>query len=102
MTRSQHLAIAVGAGALAGLLILGVGGRLAMRIVAYTTPGPERYTLAGTLQVIGVGTAWGALTAPVLSFLQRSNLRNRPWLGLLFGAIALSLAALLLVITLAG
>lgn len=101
MTRTEHLAIAVTAGTLAGLAVLGVGGRIAMRIVAYTTPEPQRFTLAGTLRVIGVGTGWGAITAPILIPLQTSALRNRRWLGLVFGAIALGFASLPLLVTLA-
>jgi hypothetical protein len=82
------------AGLLGGLVVLGVGGRIAMRIVAYTTPEPERFTLTGTLTVLGVGAAWGALTAPLL-LLARPSLRDRQWLGPAFGAVVLGLALVL-------
>ena len=100
MTRRQHLGIAIAAGLVSGCLVLGIGGRIAMRIVGYTTSEPERFTLAGTLQVIGIGTGWGAITAPILLLLQGSPIKDSRWLGPGFGGIVLSPAILALLVML--
>jgi hypothetical protein len=66
MSRGHRVVIAAVAGLVAGTLVLGVGGRLAMRAIAYTEPAPPRFTGLGTLQVLGAGAAWGAVTGPAL------------------------------------
>ncbi len=62
-----------------------------MRVLAYTTPGPPRFTLAGTLQVLALGAAWGGLTAPVWWVLCR--LESSPVRVLTHGAVTFALAA---------
>ncbi len=94
MGRARVVAIAAMAGFLAGTLVLGIGGRLAMRVVAYTDPAPTRFTLAGALQVIGAGAAWGTVTGPLLLALDGMHLRWRWASGLIFGAVVLGLATL--------
>jgi hypothetical protein len=82
------------AGFLAGFLVLGLGGRVVMRILAYTTPAAPRFTIAGTLQVIALGAIWGGLTAPVWQLL--SSLPSR-WIRVVtYGSVALGLAGLAL------
>lgn len=83
------------AGFVAGLVVLGIGGRLLMRGLAYVTPEAPRFTLAGTLQVIGAGAVWGAVTAPLLR-IPAGSLSVRPRVaGALHGVIVLVLAVLL-------
>ena len=48
-------------GAAVGAILLGVGGRVAMRIVAWEGGPVNPWTLGGTLTVIGLGTMNGAL-----------------------------------------
>jgi len=91
----RQVASTIGAGLASGLLILGVGGRIAMRVVAYTASDPLRFTLGGTLQVVALGAAWGGLTGPILLLLARLPRSRRRWTGPLFGTIVLGLAVLI-------
>jgi hypothetical protein len=91
MTDAHRLRTVILAGLLAGLLILGLGGRLVMRILSYTTAAPPRFTVAGTLQVLAAGTVWGGVTAPLWLLLDR--MRSRRLSGLQFGVIVLGLAS---------
>lgn len=82
---------ALGAGGLAGLVVLGPGLRLAMRVVAMLEPTrtPE-FTLGGTaFLVIGIGLMFGAVTTawPVLIAV---GLRLPRWAGV--GLIAVAAA----------
>lgn len=94
MSRARGAAIAAVAGLLAGALVLGIGGRLAMRVVAHAEPAPPRFTWLGTLQVLAAGTAWGAVTGPVLLAFDGLRAHWRWATGLMFGAVVLGLAAL--------
>lgn len=88
--RSQ--ATALGVGALVGLVVAGVGGRLAMRVVALadgredfglTTEGGNvvgDVTLGGTLFILLLGVAQGVLGA-LLYLALRRWLPVRPWLA---------------------
>ena len=58
------ITILIGAGL--GTLILGVGGRLAMHLIARITTGTGGFTVGGTLTVIGLGAASGALGGLIL------------------------------------
>jgi len=61
-------------GAVAGLLILGPGFRLAMRAVAIMDPGhPQEFTVGGTLFIIvGVGAILGGVTAATAHLFRRA------------------------------
>lgn len=94
MSRARRVALAALVGFLAGSVMLGLGGRLAMRAVAYTEPAPPRFTWLGTLQVVAAGAVWGGLTGPVLLAFDSVRARWRWITGLAFGAVVLGLAAL--------
>ena len=49
-----------------GALVLGVGGRISMRLIAEATTGTSGFTLGGTMTVIFLGVVSGALGALVL------------------------------------
>jgi hypothetical protein len=65
-----------------------------MRVVAYAEPAPPRFTWVGTLQVLGAGAAWGILTGPLLLAFDGFRARSYWVTGLVFGAVVLGLAAL--------
>ena len=50
-----------------GLVILGIGGRLAMHAIAELTTGTSRYTVGGTATVVALGAASGALGGLILA-----------------------------------
>lgn len=62
------------AGTVLGALILGVGGRLAMAAIA-ASGGTPRFTLGGTLTVIGLGAASG-LAGSILAVVSRIAMRR--------------------------
>ena len=77
-------------GALAGLLILGPGFRLAMRFVALMDPvHPEEFTLGGTFFIIvGIGGILGAISATVVNILRWVLAIGSPvWGGVLLASI---------------
>lgn len=92
--KTRRVLIAAMAGLLTGTVILGIGGRLAMRVVSYTDPAPARFTLLGTLGVLVAGAAWGTVTGPVVLLFDKSRASWKWAPGLLFGAVVLGLAAL--------
>jgi hypothetical protein len=85
--------VTVGYGAALGTLILGVGGRIAMRVIAMATSGATGVSFGGTLTVVFLGAASGAAAGAILS-VTRALLRRWPaaqaiTFGLLLIAIAL-------------
>lgn len=64
VSRSRWVGRPVVAGFLAGLvcgfLVLGLGGRLAMSVIAFSLRGRMQWDLVGTLQVVMLGAALGA------------------------------------------
>ena len=77
-------------GAVAGVLILGPGFRLAMRAVALMDPiQPEEFTVGGTLFIIIlVGGIIGAITATVTNILRWSlGIASPVWAGALLGSL---------------
>lgn len=80
------------AGALLGFLVLGVGGRLGMHVVALIVTGQGAFTLGGTFSVLVVGTGFGAAAGLVLSVARATLLRWPPMPSILYwGAAALYL-----------
>jgi hypothetical protein len=74
-------------GALVGLAVLGIGGRLVMRVIAHMENRAILvFTFSGTATVLFAGTIAGALAGLIYSLLRRFV--GRPWLlTLLFVAI---------------
>ncbi len=58
-----------------------------MRGLAYLTPEPPRFSALGTLEVIGLGIVWGALTAPMQRLVEGDPPRSPVVVGLAHGAI---------------
>ena len=78
-----------------GVLVLGVGGRVAMRLVAEATTGAGGFSLGGTLTVVFLGLVSGAAGGWIL-LAARTLLRRWP------PAPSLAFWLLLLAITLRG
>jgi ABC-type microcin C transport system permease subunit YejE len=56
---------------LLGAVVLGVGGRVGMHVIARATTGTGRFTLGGTLTVIALGVGSGLLGGLVLVVVRR-------------------------------
>lgn len=59
-TRNAWLSAAL-VGAVLGGIVLGVGGRLAMRGIAIWQNGPRTWSVEGTITVVGLGIACGLI-----------------------------------------
>ena len=94
-TRVLFLALA---GLVVGFIVLGLGGRILMRLLAFITPELPRFTLIGTVQIIVAGAAWGGVTAPLLMALARWRPRFGRAFGSLVGLAVMTLALILFVL----
>ena len=65
-------------GTLLGLLILGIGGRLLMRVIAHTEGRVPAFTLPGSLTVVFAGTVAGAFAGLIYHLFRRFV--GRPWI----------------------
>jgi hypothetical protein len=65
-------------GALLGLLILGIGGRLLMRVIAHMEGRVPAFTLPGSLTVVFAGTVAGAFAGLIYHLLRRFV--RKPWI----------------------
>lgn len=70
-----------------GLAILGIGSRIAMRLIAHATHVAPSFSLGGTLTVVSLGVVSGAAGGAIYAVLFRI-LRDRATLrGVIFGVI---------------
>ena len=65
-------------GALLGLLILGIGGRLLMRVIAHMEGRVPPFTLPGSLTVVFAGTVAGLVAGLIYHLLRRFV--RKPWI----------------------
>ena len=79
------------AGAIAGSLLTGIGGRIVMRIIAMADPQTEPELTGGTMFLLVIGGFFGAMFGAVGGLLfigvRRLLLGAWPWKGLVFGLI---------------
>jgi hypothetical protein len=90
--RFQAALLALAAGAVAGALVLGVGGRLLMAIVVLLAGGQPRFSTGGSFEVLVLGTGYGAGGGLLIPLLPRTvGARQRQaaaLLGVLLFAVA--------------
>jgi membrane associated rhomboid family serine protease len=60
-----------------GAIVLGIGGRVLMRIVALANGGAGGFSMAGSLEVVAAGALFGALGGLVLLVIDRARLQRR-------------------------
>jgi hypothetical protein len=65
-------------GTLLGLVILGIGGRLLMRVIAHMEGRVPAFTLGGSITVVFAGTVAGALAGLIYHLLRRFV--HKPWI----------------------
>ena len=102
----RHVGFATLAGMIAGAIVGGVGGRIAMRVTGFvagpsvagvTTTNGNRVgeiTLGGTIGVLLVGVALGVLGGLVYAVVEPWLRRLRPWQGVVFGVFLLVAAGI--------
>jgi hypothetical protein len=106
MNLGRHVGFATLAGMIAGAIVGGVGGRIAMRVTGFvagpsvagvTTTNGNRVgeiTLGGTIGVLLVGVALGVLGGLVYAVVEPWLRRLRPWHGVVFGVFLLVAAGI--------
>ena len=93
----QHIGATLLAGMIAGGILLGLGGRLAMRAIAVQTGTPPTLTPSGTLTVILAGIASGlagAVLYLIASAVARRVAPRQPWVRRALFGILLTLITL--------
>lgn len=80
------------AGALAGALVLGLGGRLLMAIVVLLAGGQPGFSLGGSFEVLVVGTGYGAGGGLLLLLLLRTGGTRRRSAAALLGVLLFAVA----------
>jgi hypothetical protein len=106
MNLGRHVGFATLAGIIAGAIVGGVGGRIAMRVTGFvagpsvagvTTTNGNRVgeiTLGGTIGVLLVGVTLGVLGGLVYAGVEPWLRRLRPWQGVVFGVFLLVAAGI--------
>lgn len=67
-----HLLVA----SVVGAVVLGVGGRVLMRIIALANGGAGGFSIAGSLEVVAAGALFGAIGGLLLVLLDRARLHR--------------------------
>lgn len=92
MKRWRSDLAAVLAGTIAGGVVLGVGGRLAMAALALATRERPRFSWGGSLEVVLLGTFYGAVGGVLLAVLRRFWPRAGALRGIVLGGILIGVA----------
>lgn len=87
MRRWGNAVVATLAGLAAGTVVLGIGGRVAMRIIALATGQVPGFSLGGTLEVLVAGAWRGTIGGLVYLVLGRFVPAKGPWKGLALGIL---------------
>lgn len=94
--RWQYLAIAAAVGTITGALVLGIGARIAMRVLALTHGQVASFSFGGTLEIVAYGALLGAASGLAVC-LARPLLRGSTLVdGLVVGAASCLLTYLTL------
>ncbi len=91
---ARRFVIALLAGAGGGLVFLGVGGRIAMRVIAILAAQAPGFSVGGTLDVVLLGGLWGAPGGPIALVLERFVTRPRLLRGVVLGGIGFAASML--------
>jgi len=92
-TRLRALPLALALGTASGALLLGLGGRLAMRLFALATGRPGAFSLRGTLNVVFAGAVAGLIGGALLWAVERWLPRRPLPRGLAFGLLCFAIAS---------
>ncbi len=85
--RLKAIAAGLAAGALAGTVILGIGGRLAMRLIAMVGGFPGSQSWGGSLEVVAFGLILGVVWGFFFGLVHRYAFTGKLLTGLLFGLL---------------
>lgn len=83
----KRLLVGLSAGLVAGTVIIGIGGRIAMRGIAILAGVPGGYSWGGTLDVVAFGLITGIISGVVFGLVEKYAFTNHILTGLLFGVL---------------
>ncbi len=80
------------AGGVTGLVVLGVGGRLAMAALPLATGSHPRFSWGGSIEVVLLGTIYGGFGGGALALLRRTRVMAVPGAAAGFGLLMFGIA----------
>lgn len=95
MKKSRRILIGMLAGSTAGAVVLGIGGRLAMRMIGVLGGLDGGFSWGGTLEVILLGAIIGGISGGAYDALGRYFDKGRLRAGLLFGLLVYGMVLVL-------
>jgi len=93
LTHLRTLPLALALGTASGALLLGLGGRLVMRLFAVATGRPGAFSLRGTLTVVFAGAVAGLIGGVLFWAVERWLPRHTLLRGLVFGLLCFAIAS---------
>lgn len=102
MTITKKIIIVMLAGLAVGAVILGIGGRIAMRMVALAAGEKLRFSVGGTAEIILAGAGGGTLGGLLFLIVQRFVPQAGSRRGMKLGAALLAIAVVPLLLSLGG
>ncbi len=92
MTFARQAGWTAVAGLVAGIVVLGIGGRVAMRVIALAGGLPPQFDVAATLEVLAAGAWRGVVGAAIYVALARFLGPPRVWTGAATGLVLFAFA----------
>lgn len=83
----KRISIGLVTGAVVGALIIGIGGRLAMRVIALMAGRQGGFSWGGTFDVITLGLLIGLFSGVVYGFVEKKGFSNYVLNGCLYGTL---------------
>ena len=93
LTRLRALPLPLTIGTASGALLLGLGGRLVMRLFALASGRPGAFSLRGTLNVVFAGAVAGVIGGALFWAVERWLPRRSLLRGLAFGLLCFAIAS---------
>ncbi|MEJ1222935.1 hypothetical protein [Sediminicola sp. 1XM1-17] len=74
-------------GLVSGALILGLGGRMVMRLIAILGDLQGGFSWDGSMEVIALGMLIGLISGTIFALVLQFGHKKRPWTGLVYGIL---------------
>ena len=95
----KRIGLGLVSGLLVGSVVIGVGGRIAMRCIALLADRQGGFSWGGTIEVIALGAIIGILSGVVYAIVLKYSVANKPFYGAVFGVLVF---VMLLILPIAG
>ena len=85
--RTRDILIGLTTGLITGTVVLGIGGRVIMRLIALIGGLEGGYSWGGTIEVVAVGSIIGIISGAGIGLLRKVGSANGLVMGLVYGAL---------------